>query len=583
MNKARLAPMLDRPRHVLVCLCLALWLPGFFTLPPTDRDESRFALATRQMVDTGDFVRIMNGAVPRSKKPIGIHWLQAPFAAAARAAGVARDNPIWPYRIASLLGGMLAVLATFDIAETLLPDRRSGLWGENRTGLLAGALLAASVIVTVETHLAKTDAALLGVTTLAMAVLARAWAGARVGASGAAVFWAALGAGILIKGPVAPLIVGLAAATAMLSRRGRDDGESAESRLAWLRSLRPMWGVPLMVLVVLPWFVAIGIDTHGGFFRQAVGGDLEGKLAGGAEGHGAPPGLHLLLLPLLCFPGTVPVLQGLAAAFVRRREPAIMFLLCWLVPGWLLFEAVPTKLPHYTMPLYPALCVLAADALTRERVTAGLAALAGKIGMQTVADRAAAAIRAMRFWRAAARLLLVLVCVALAGAAMALPLILHAGWWLGVPAAILVWPAAIFAWRARPLGAAVCAVPLYAALLQYELPRLSSLWISPRAEAALRAAWPGVPADGHGVFAVGYAEPSLMFLIGPRLHWLPDGVWAGKQWAVLPHAAAFISTPEVAAFEAASLRAGVAAVPGARIDGVDYARGKSVELRLFVH
>jgi 4-amino-4-deoxy-L-arabinose transferase-like glycosyltransferase len=385
MNKARLAPLLDRPRLVLVCLCLALWLPGFFVLPPTDRDESRFALATRQMLDTGDYIRIMNGAVPRSKKPIGIHWLQVPFVAAARATGVAQDNPIWPYRIASLLGGLLAVLATFDIAETLLPDRQCGLWGENRTGLLAGALLGASVILTVETHLAKTDAALLGATTLTMAVLARAWANTRVGMGGAAVFWIALGVGILVKGPVAPLVVGLTAASGVLFRRRVDDAAEAESRINWLRCLRPVWGVPLLILVVLPWFVAIGIDTHGAFFKQAVGGDLEGKLAGGAEGHGAPPGLHLLLLPLLCFPGTVAVVQGLAVAFVRRGEPAIMFLLCWLVPAWLVFEAVPTKLPHYTMPLYPALCVLAADALTRASVTNRVAALSGKIGMQAVA------------------------------------------------------------------------------------------------------------------------------------------------------------------------------------------------------
>jgi 4-amino-4-deoxy-L-arabinose transferase-like glycosyltransferase len=377
--------------------------------------------------------------------------------------------------------------------------------------------------------------------------------------------------------------VGLAVAGGVLARRRRDDATETERSAGWLRCLRPAWGVPLLIIVVLPWFVAIGFETHGGFFRQAVGGDLEGKLAGGAEGHGAPPGLHLLLLPLLCFPGTVPVLQGLAAAFVRRREPAIMFLLCWLVPGWLVFEAVPTKLPHYTMPLYPALCVLAADALTRARVTGRLAALSRKIGMQSVAARASAAIQAAKYGRAVGRVLLIVVCVALAGAAVALPLILHSGWWLGVPGALLVVPAGIFAWRARVLGAALCAVPLYAALLQYELPSLPALWIAPRAADALRVAWPGVPTDGYGVFAVGFAEPSLMFLIGPRLHWLPDGKLAAEQWARLTHAAALIAEPAAASFEAASQRAGVSFVRGARIDGVDYARGKAVELRLYTH
>ncbi len=50
-----------RPRALLLAFCLLVWLPGFFTLPPTDRDESRFAQASKQMIETGDYVRIMNG------------------------------------------------------------------------------------------------------------------------------------------------------------------------------------------------------------------------------------------------------------------------------------------------------------------------------------------------------------------------------------------------------------------------------------------------------------------------------------------------------------------------------------------
>jgi hypothetical protein len=151
-----------------------------------------------------------------------------------------------------------------------------------------------------------------------------------------------------------------------------------------------------------------------------------------------------------------------------------------------------------------------------------------------------------------------------------------------VPAALLVVPVSWLAFRNRPLAAAVCAAPLYAALLQWELPRLEPLWIAPRAVAALRAAWPGVPVDGAGLFAVGYAEPSLMLLAGPRLHWLPTGALAAQAWSRLPHAAAFIAAPEVASFEATAARVGVAAVPAARIGGVDYARGRAVDLDLFV-
>lgn len=149
-HRARLALSLRHPYAALVLLCVVLWLPGFFTIPPTDREESRFVQASKQMLETGDFVQIRNGEEERNRKPIGIYWLQAPFVAAAQTAGLARENPVWPYRIPSALGGLLAVLATFALWR--------GILGEE-VALLASAMLAGSVILVVETHLATTDAA----------------------------------------------------------------------------------------------------------------------------------------------------------------------------------------------------------------------------------------------------------------------------------------------------------------------------------------------------------------------------------------------------------------------------------------
>ena len=65
------------------------------------------------------------------------------------------------------------------------------------------------------------------------------------------------------------------------------------------------------------------------------------------------PGYHLLLLSLTLFPSAPVVLCALPSAWAARREPATRFLLAWIVPAWLVFEAVPTKLPHYTLPLFP--------------------------------------------------------------------------------------------------------------------------------------------------------------------------------------------------------------------------------------
>ncbi len=83
------------------------------------------------------------------------------------------------------------------------------------------------------------------------------------------------------------------------------------------------------------------------------------------ESHGAPPGAYLLLFWVTFWPGAP--LAGMAAPAVwrARREPGAQFLLAWLVPSWIVFELVLTKLPHYVLPLYPAIAILTVGALER--------------------------------------------------------------------------------------------------------------------------------------------------------------------------------------------------------------------------
>ncbi len=512
-----------RPRACLVLLCLLCWLPGFFTLPPSDRDESRFAQATKQMLETGDFVRIREGDVARNKKPVGIYWLQAPFAAA-----IGRER-IWAYRMPSLLGALAAVLLTHAIGLRI---------ASHRAALLAGAMLGGSVLLTVEAHMAKTDAALLAATTAAMLVLVRAYLDpGRVPPRLAAGFWLAVGAGVLIKGPITPLVAGLAAgALALWDRQAR-----------WLRALRPGWGVPLLLAAVLPWFVAIGVATHGQFFQEAVGGDLGNKLAGGVESHWGPPGLHLVLMPLLLFPGSALVFPGIAAAWRSRAEPASRLLLAWLVPAWLVFELVPTKLPHYPLPLYPALCLL---------------------GARWAVDRGAAP----RWLAQLGRGLALAAATLLAAAAVALPIFLHSSSWLGIPGLAAALLAAWLLWR-RSVAAALVAMPLlYGAALGFELPGLPALWLSPRAVAA---------ASGPGVLgSVGDAEPSLRFLAGTDTRFLPGGAGA-RALASGDVERLLVGDQDLAQFRAEAAHLGLDARETGVIRGYNYSRGRWVTLTVF--
>ena len=95
------------PRRCSCLFCLIAFLPGFFQIPPVDRDEARFAQATKQMVESGDYVDIRFQDEVRYKKPVGIYWLQAAAVKAGGALGVPHAHTtIWLYRLPSLFGAI---------------------------------------------------------------------------------------------------------------------------------------------------------------------------------------------------------------------------------------------------------------------------------------------------------------------------------------------------------------------------------------------------------------------------------------------------------------------------------------------
>ena len=126
--------------------------------------------------------------------------------------------------------------------------------------------------------------------------------------------------------------------------------------------LRPL---PILtaLLLTLPWFVAIHIHSNGAFLAEALGRDFGAKLGSAQETHGGPPGYYLLTPLLMFWPGTIALPLAVAFAWKRRALPALTPLFAWLLPMWFVLELVPTKLPHYTLPLYPALALLCGAAI----------------------------------------------------------------------------------------------------------------------------------------------------------------------------------------------------------------------------
>jgi 4-amino-4-deoxy-L-arabinose transferase-like glycosyltransferase len=535
----------------LLALCLALFVPGLGALPPLDRDEARFAQATRQMIETGDVVDIRYQEVARHNKPVGIYWLQA--LSAVVVGGGDADAPIWAYRLPSLLGAVAAVLLT-AWCGTLLFGPAAGFAG--------AVLLALSVMLGAEARLAKTDAGLLATIVAAQAVLARAYlaahGGVRPQAGAALVFWGALGLGLLIKGPIILMVVGLTALPLCL----------VERRWRWLGLLRPWPWALIALAIVLPWLILITLKTDGGFFADSVGRDLAGKVGEGQESHGAPPGYYLASLWLSFWPGTLLLLPALPFVWRNRRDPAVRFCLAWIVPTWLVFELIATKLPHYVLPTFPALALLAA------------AALAGR-------ERAPAT-RGERWLLIAGALLW-----AIAGAAVAIALPILPGRIGAAPDVPTIVVGALVVllfgfvalpavWRAQTgralatLGAG--ALVLYGVIYQHLFPSVAPLWSSAQAAAAVREAR---PCATSGLAAAGYAEPSLVFLTGTATRLVRADAAADFLLADPACALALIEDEARPAFEARLAEAGASARALRRVSGYNYSKGDPVGLTLF--
>lgn len=360
----RISPIANISRRILLgylallVLMAGMVLPGIATLPPMDRDEARFAQASRQMLESGDFVTVRFQHELRAKKPVGIYWLQS---ASAQIFG--KDH-IASYRLPSFLASIGIVFGVYFFGLRLMSPM---------SAFLAAMCMGTSLILATEARLAKTDAVLtllILIQQYALWVIYHANQKARyVSGRWAALMWGACGLGILVKGPIAPAILLLTAISLMLAQR------------AWVLGMRPLFGLIIVSAIVMPWALLVSADTDGVFLTEAIGRDFLGKLRSGQESHAAPPLAHLVLLPIVFYPASLLIPRAVATLWylhgqsheksqgqTRHQNPPddsndkdkdwVRFMLAWIVPFWLVLEVTPTKLPHYTLPLMPAIALL---------------------------------------------------------------------------------------------------------------------------------------------------------------------------------------------------------------------------------
>jgi 4-amino-4-deoxy-L-arabinose transferase-like glycosyltransferase len=336
---------MSNPLVRVATLLLATWASYTWLATRTtlwDRDEPRFARAAVEMVQGGGLLLPTFNGDLRPHKPILWYWLAA---AAVKVLG----STELAARATSTLAAVGCVLLTWLLARRLLDPGGA---------LLAAALLAAQPLVVLEGTAATADALLLACTTAALVVFADALIGTPSWRHTLGVA-AALGAAQLAKGPVGLILPGgvmLATLLGLPPPSRRDLGRRVAIATA------------ASVAVFLAWALPADAATGGRLAREGLGAQFLHRVASPMEGHGGFPLVGLPVYALAVVFGMVPASLHLAAAW-RAREampaPLRRLLACWLGVPVLLLSLSATVLPHYVLPVAPAVAVLAAFGVRR--------------------------------------------------------------------------------------------------------------------------------------------------------------------------------------------------------------------------
>jgi len=335
-----------RAPWLLTALVLAILLPGTARLPLIDRDEPRFATATREMMDRGDWVVPTFNGHERFDKPVLTYWLMR---AGYAVFGVGELGA----RVHAIAATLALVLVTWWVGRR---------WFGDAVGLYAGAILASCLQVFIHGRLALADMPMVACVLVACAALKELLGGEGEKFWRTPAWWllyGALGLGFLAKGPIvfAVPVLGLLIYRFILFRKP----------LPWAR-LGVVPGLAISVIMVAAWGIPALIVTEGRFWHVGMGEHVVQRGFERFNGRGYSPFFYIGTAPLSLFPWIG--LVGFLPWIVRRSwDDRTAWLVSWIAATYVIFTAYATQLPHYVLPAFPALALLLGRALSSERAS----------------------------------------------------------------------------------------------------------------------------------------------------------------------------------------------------------------------
>lgn len=319
----------------LLAVGLLLLIPGNREIPLIDRDEPRFAQATREMIQRHEWIVPYFNQEYRFDKPILIYWMM-------RASYAVFGVNEFSARLPSVASAILVALGLYYVGRR---------WFSAPAGFLAGFGWLTCLQVLMHGRSAVADmpmiAAVLG-TQFAVFELLRGGHTPRRTAGLWGLLYGGLGLGFLAKGPVA-LVVPLL--TLLLHRF-----VFWRRPLAW-RRLHLAPGLLLTLAIMAAWGLPALARTHGLFWSAGMRTHVWERGLETFQGHGAFFLYYLATALFSLFPWIA--FAGDGVAVVRRNwNEANAFLVAWLLGTYVLFSFYMTKLPHYVMPAFPAFFLL---------------------------------------------------------------------------------------------------------------------------------------------------------------------------------------------------------------------------------
>ena len=376
---ATLSSAVTEPRFAIPLIVFVASIVFFWALGEAaywDRDEPRNAGCAAEMMARGDWIVPTFNDELRQQKPVLLYWLMS---VAYSLFGVNE----FAGRFFSALLAVGTVVATWGIARSFF---------DRATALLAGLMLASSLMFCVAARAATPDSLLIFCTTMALWFFAKGVAAGhanpfrnRISFVGIYVF---LGLAILSKGPVGFVLPMAVMGWFLLQRdwiRGATGSESLIRRiiepfhpvrfLRTLFSMRVFSGTAIALLIAAPWFIAVGIATDGEFLRRFFLEENFGRATTVLENHRGGLWFYPLAILVGFFPWSVfwgPVVADLGVQTINRSGDArtrlddgSRFAVGWILIQVVVFSLVKTKLPSYVTPCYPALAMLTANAMIR--------------------------------------------------------------------------------------------------------------------------------------------------------------------------------------------------------------------------